>query len=427
MLGTVCMRKLAQGDRSQEMRYWRFLANRRVTVERLIEGWSDQTRHAVAGRHVLALQDTSEFKFATTEDDRRGLGKVKKGSSYGVLLHAMLAVDADGGTLLGLVAGQVWTRHGTVTTAHGKRRLADKESVRWPATVDAARPVLAAAATVTVVNDREGEFFAHWCRTPGGKVHLLTRLMNDHAVAKGGTVRRAIADLPPAGAAAIELRERPGRPARKAQLEIRFGSMLLKRPRNTADRDLPAHIPVSVVEVRELDPPHGADPVHWILLTSHTVETLDHAWRIVEWYRRRWTIEQFFRTLKRQGLRLEDSQLTTADRLCKMVAIAAKAAAIVMQLVHARDGQQHQPAAIAFSHDEIELIAQLNHKMQGKTDRQKNPHAPRSLAWAAWVIARLGGWHVYETKPPGPITFHNGLRYFRTFFQGWSFKDVLMP
>jgi hypothetical protein len=367
------MRKLAQGDRSQEMRFGRFLANRRVTVERLIEGWSDQTCHAVAGRHVLAIQDTSEIKFATTEDDRRGLGKVKKGNSYGVLLHAMLAVDADGGSLLGLVAGQVWTRDGTVTTDHAKRRLDDKESVRWPATVDAARPVLAAAATVTVVNDREGEFFAHWCRTPGGKVHLLTRLMNDHAVAKGGTVRRAIADLPPAGTAAVELRGRPGRPARKAQLEIRFGSMLVKRPRNTADRDLPAHIPVSVVEVRELDPPRGADPVHWILLTSHTVETLDQAWRIVEWYRRRWTIEQFFRTLKRQGLRIEDSQITTADRLCKMVAIAAKAAAIVMQLVHARDGRQHQPADISFSHDEIELIARLDHKCRARPTARKIP------------------------------------------------------
>ena len=414
------------------MRFGRFLANRRVTVERLIEGWSDQTRHAVAGRHVLAIQDTSEIKFTTTEDDRRGLGKVKKGNSYGVLLHAMLAVDADSGSALGLVAGHVWTRNGTVTTPHAKRRLADKESARWPATVDAARPVLAAAATVTVVNDREGEFFAHWCRTPGGKVHLLTRLMNDHAVAEGGTVRSTIADTPPAGTAAVELRERPGRPARTAQLEIRFGSMLLKRPCNTADRDLPALIPVSVVEVRELDPPHGAEPVHWILLTSHPVETLDHAWRIVGWYRRRWTIEQFFRTLKRQGLRIEDSQITTADRLCKMVAIAAKAAAIVMQLVHARDGRQHQPADIAFSPGEIELIDRLNHQMQGKTDRQKNPHTPRSLAWAAWIIAKLGGWHVYEKKPPGPITFHNGLKYFRALFQGSritgsSINDVLMP
>src|SRR5882724_2831447 len=159
--GTVCVRQLAQSERSQEMRFGRFLANQRVTVDRLIEGWSEQTRHAVGGRHVLAIQDTSEIKFATTEDDRRGLGKVKKGKSHGVLLHAMLAVDADSGAALGLVAGQVWTRNGAVGTSHAKRRLTDKESVRWPATVDAARPVLAGAATVTVVNDREGEFFAH--------------------------------------------------------------------------------------------------------------------------------------------------------------------------------------------------------------------------------------------------------------------------
>jgi hypothetical protein len=424
---TVCLRQLAQCRVAQQAQYGRFLANDRVTVGGVIGSWGDQTRHAVAGRHVLAIQDTSELKFATTQDNRRGLGKVKKGKSHGVLLHAMIAVDADDGALLGLVGGDVWTRPAELAAPHAGRPLADKESRRWPDTVVNARPVLATAACLTVVNDREGEFFAHWCRTPGGKVHLLTRLMNDHAVATGGTVRRAIADLPPAGTAAVELRERPGRPPRKAQLEIRFGSMLVKRPRNTADRDLPGHIPVSVVEVRELDPPHGADPVHWILLTSHTVETLDQAWRIVEWYRRRWTIEQFFRTLKRQGLRIEDSQITTADRLCKMVAIAAKAAAIVMQLVHARDGRQHQPADISFSPGEIELIARLNLKMQGKTDRQKNPHAPRSLAWAAWVIARLGGWNVYETKPPGPITFHNGLKYFRAFFQGWSFKDVLMP
>jgi hypothetical protein len=103
--GTVCVRQLAQSERSQEVRFGRFLANPRVTVDKLIEGWSDQTRPAVAGRHVLAIQDTSEIKFTTTEDDRRGLGKVKKGRSYGALLHAMLAVDADSGTSLGLVAG----------------------------------------------------------------------------------------------------------------------------------------------------------------------------------------------------------------------------------------------------------------------------------------------------------------------------------
>jgi hypothetical protein len=265
---TVCLRRLAQCRVAKEAQYGRFLANDRVTVRRVTESWGDRTRHAVAGRHVLAIQDTSEFKFATTQDNRRGLGKVKKGKCHGVLLHAMIAVDADDGALLGLVSGDVWTRSGEVAAPHAKRPLADKESRRWPDTVESARPVLAAAATVTAVNDREGEFFAHWCRTPADNVHLLTRLMNDHAVVEGGTVRGAIAARPLAGTARIELRERHDRPARTADLEVRFGTMQIKRPRNTVERDLPKHCTVSVVEVREPNPPDGAEPVHWILLTS---------------------------------------------------------------------------------------------------------------------------------------------------------------
>ena len=77
------------------MQFWRFLANERVTADKLVEGWSDLTRSAAVGRHVLAIQDTSDIKFATTADNRRGLGKVGKGNIYGVRLHAMLAVESD--------------------------------------------------------------------------------------------------------------------------------------------------------------------------------------------------------------------------------------------------------------------------------------------------------------------------------------------
>ena len=98
------------------MQLWRFLANERVTVDKLIEGWSERTRGATVGRHALAIHDTSEIKFSTTEDDRRGLGKINKGHAYGVLLHAMIGVDADSGAMLGLAGGQIWTRKGDVET-----------------------------------------------------------------------------------------------------------------------------------------------------------------------------------------------------------------------------------------------------------------------------------------------------------------------
>ena len=83
-----------------------------MTSERLIEGWSEQTAGAVTGRHVLAIQDTSEIGFNTTAERTRGLGEIGKGRSRGALLHAMLAVDAQHGACLGLVGGEIWTRPG---------------------------------------------------------------------------------------------------------------------------------------------------------------------------------------------------------------------------------------------------------------------------------------------------------------------------
>lgn len=421
---TVCVRQLAQGRWAAQMRFWRFLANEQVTVDKLIAGWSEQTGPAAAGRHVLVLQDTSEIKFATTAENRRKLGKIKKGNAYGVLLHPALAVDADSSVILGLAGGSLWTRGDEDKAPHAERRLSDKESVRWITTAAQAKETLAAAHMITIVVDREGDFYANWALTPTGNVHLLTRLMNDHALTEGGTVRAALAGLPVADTAAIELRQRPNRRARTAHLGLRFAALTLKRPAYMADEDLPASRPVHALEVVEPNPPDGAEPVHWILLTSHVIDSAAAAWRIVEWYRRRWIIEQFFRSLKLQGFQIEDSQLQSADRLLKLTAIAAKAAIINMQLVQARDGDDPQPASLAFTDNEIEAIAALNTRLQGKTDRQKNPHPPNTLAWAAWVIAKLGGWHPYEANPPGPITFYNGLAYFRAFAAGWAFKNV---
>jgi hypothetical protein len=420
----VCVRRLAQGSWPQEMRYGRFLANERVTVEALVDGWSDQTGRAVAGRHVLVLQDTSEIGFSTTPEHRRGLGKIKKGNAFGVLLHAALAVEAESGAVLGLAGGRVWTRDGDVTVPRGERPLAEKESSRWVTTAEEAKQTLAAARLITIVDDREGEFYAAWALTPGRNVHHLTRLLKDHALIAGGTLRAAVARLPVAATAAVELRERAGRRPRTAHLSLRFGTFELKRPKNTPDKHLAASVRVSVVEVIEPHPPAGAEPLHWILLTSHAVATVADAWQMVDWYKRRWTIEQLFRTMKSQGLRIEESQLETADRLVRLVAIAAKAATIVMQLVQGRDGHGGQPASLAFSPDEIRLIALIAARQQTKGKGRKNPYPEGSLAWAARVIAKLGGWNEHSARPPGPITFFNGLTYFRAFAAGWAFRDV---
>jgi Transposase DDE domain len=421
----VCLRRLSQGCWATQMRFWRFMANARVTVDSLIEGWSDRTRDAAAGRHVLAIQDSSQIRFATTEENRRGLGKIKKGNCRGVVLHAMIGVDADEGTFLGLVGGRVWTRSDEIKRAKSERLLSEKESNRWLVTAEQAKDILAQARMITVVDDREGDIYAHWARTPGDNVHLLARMMQDHCVEKGGTLCKLARRTAFAAKAVVELRERANRRPRNAHVSMRFGSVLLKRPGNSLDKELPETVALSFVEAVELHPPKNVEPVSWMLLTTHEVRSVADAWQVIGWYKRRWIIEQFFRTMKTMGLKIEDSQLQSADRLIKIVAIAAKAAAIIIQLVQARDGHHPQPASLAFRPDEIDALDALNKKLQGKTELQKNPHREKTLAWAAWIIAKLGGWTGYAShRPPGPVTFHNGLHYFHAFTDGWAFKNV---
>jgi len=407
------------------MRFWRFIVNERVTVENVIEGWSEQTREAVCGRHVLAIQDTSEIKFSTTPDDGRELGKIGKGNIFGVLLHAMMAVDAETGSCLGLAGGKVWTRKDDVKVPHAQRNLSDKESERWLTTAEQAKQVLAGARMITVINDREGDFYAHWARTPADRVHLLSRVMHDHALVDGRTLRQAVKRVPFSAKAVIDLPRRMDRGPRKAHVELRFGSVVLRRPKNTVEKDLPASVRLNFIEVIEQHPPKGAEPIHWLLLTTHAVTSVSDAWQIVAWYKQRWIIEQFFRSMKSQGLQIEDSQLQTAIRLIKLVAIAAKAAAVVIQLVQARNGADSLPAGFAFSAEEVEVLETINKNLQGKTELQKNPHRKHTLAWAAWVIAKLGGWSGYAShRPPGPITIHNGLAQFQVLVRGWRLQQV---
>jgi len=276
---------------------------------------------------------------------------------------------------------------------------------------------------VTEISDRESDIYAKWARVPAPGFHILTRAMHDRALADGGKL--STATLHPAGELAVKLRARPGRPERTAQLVAGFAQVTITRPIKTLEQGLPETVTVSLVVVREVDPPADAEPIEWRLLTTHRVEDAAMAWRIVDWYRQRWTIEQFFRTLKQQGLQLEDSQIETAERLLKLTAIAARAACIIMQLVQARDGQSHQDARIAFTPVEIETLEALGPTLEGKTALQKNPHPTKSLAWAAWIIAKLGGWDGYpKSKPPGPITMRHGLQYFQSLAHGWALRNV---
>ena len=151
----------------------------------------------------------------------------------------------------------------TVDTPHRKRALENRESSRWPDTAARAKRVLEPAAMVTVVADRESDIHAEWATIPEDGLHVLTRAMVDRNLAgpTGGTLFAAAAAFSPAGKATIEIPARkPDRAKRTATVGIRFGEVEIARPHNEKDRTLPGSVRLRLAEVREIDPPDGADP-----------------------------------------------------------------------------------------------------------------------------------------------------------------------
>ena len=122
-----------------------------------------------------------------------------------------------------------------------------------------------------------------------------------------------------------------------------------------------------------------------------------------------WAIEQIFRTLKTEGFDIEDIRIEQAAPRNRLVTAALIAAVCIQQLVHARDGGPGplRPVSDAFEPEDMPLLEACCDQLEGKTQRQKNPHPKGSLAYAAWVCARLGGWTGYYGKP-GPIVMLEG-------------------
>ena len=166
--------------------------------------------------------------------------------------------------------------------------------------------------------------------------------------------------------------------------------------------------------------PEGEDPIHWRLLTTHPVESLEMAMLLVEWYALRWLIEELFRILK-QCLKVEESQFETGIALKKLLLLSAEASWKTLLMKQERQGLHKTEASHCFSIEEIAFLKTLQPGLEGNTARQKNPHPPETLAWAAWLVAILGGWKPapLEKRPFGVVSLARGMKVFYERHQGW--------
>lgn len=418
---------------NEEFSFGRFLRNPKVTPSKLVQMHTERTSSACVGHHVLHIEDSSELSFGLNPVCR-GLGKVGCGQEEGFFVHPVIAMNAATGGCLGLGAAHFWKRmeyepDDPRSDPKYRRRksqyvpFAEKDRVRWLATALESVGNCRRAAQHTVVADREADIYEVMCGLVAASTGFVIRQSGDRHLNHTKSGHKLSEELSVWGVQhryTLSLPRTDKRSAHAAELEVKWGKMSLARPKSGVVGHLPTSLEVYVVEVKETPESvvNGESPVHWVLLTTHPVASAEQAVQVIQWYCWRWVIEQVFRTLKSKGLDIENSEVETYERMANLATLALVTAVQIMQLVQARSGQTNQAISDAFNQLEIALIRHLNPTLEGKTEKQKNPHPPDSLAFASWVIARLGGWKgLASQRPPGPITMKIGLQQFQSILQ----------
>jgi len=167
---SACLRRLG-GCRKKAVAFGRFLHNEAVSVEAMLAHAVQHTAEAARGRHVLALQDTTELNFSAHTGSKKGFGVVGNGRDIGLFLHPTIVVEAGegdprqvghAGGIVGLADANIYMRkkapRGGRKSRERQRKIPrpieEKETGRWVRGLTEADKRLQQASMVTVIADR---------------------------------------------------------------------------------------------------------------------------------------------------------------------------------------------------------------------------------------------------------------------------------
>lgn len=313
-----------------------------VTFEAVARPHWELTKQCAMGR-VLVIGDTTELDFGRFREIE-GVGPTGNGSGNGFLLHNALMVDADSEEVLG-VAGQTIhyrerkRKSAKPLTAPQRLKQKNRESEVWGKVIDQIGPPSEGASYVHVF-DRGADNFEVYCHLLQQRSDWVIRASQLHRCVLVGDsdesmpLKKYLTTLKPLGSYTLSLRARPGQPAREAELEVRVGKIKVPRPKHVSPwvRKLEqGPIAMHVIEVVEVNPPNGVEPIRWVLLTSLSITNFDDAWIVIGYYELRWLVEEYHKALK-TGCSTETRQLKTAGRLEAFVGLTSVVAIRLLQL-----------------------------------------------------------------------------------------------
>lgn len=396
--------------------FYRLLRNDKVDAQKLLAPHVRNTVGRVERTDgpVLCLHDTTTFTF----EGRENLGIVE-GTIRGFLAHCSLAVGLDGMPLGGMRI-HAWQRDANKPSPtklrkmglsqHAARKM-PSEMDRWGESIMAVEDQMERSGKLIHVADSEGDdyrllsqlnqrgcrFVVRGCydrQIMGAGEHavLTTRILVESPVASR-SVKVAARPAPKTKSTSPSKRNAP-REARSAELEIRAVAVSIKRPKLLSD--VVPTVDLNVVHVVEAAPPAGQVPIEWTLLTGESIDTPEAIMAVVDMYRKRWTIEEFFKVLK-TGCAYEARQLEGFATFSNALALFIPIAWGLLRLRALERTDSNLTVEECFTPDQVCVI------------REKSRTPVNTVADALAAIARMGG-HIKNNGRPGWLVLWRGFR-----------------
>lgn len=429
--GNVVVNKFCPTN-TERIGAYRMLGNESFDYNDLAKGLYRACKSNDRPGHLLCIQDTTELNFThhlnrlRMEDE--DIGPVTKDDNAGFYCHPVLVIDPSFQLPVGISHVEIWNRQWNKLTKHErdykKQGIKDKESYRWIASAERTKELLTEASCLTIIGDREADIYDEFVSVPDQRTQLLIRSSVNRKLWKdqqnlfeklGSSEQRASYEL--------EIRRNRNRAKRKAKMTLKYEKLKIQHPKNKPVGNNPDYVEMWAIEAKELPEtvPAKETPILWRLLTTHIIDSTEDALKCVEWYSQRWYIEELFRVLKSKGLTIESAQLETGAGLKKLAVMALQVALTTMTLKLSLTNDRKVKATLLFSDAQLHFLKIYMQKIEGKTEKLRNPYMEGTLQWAAWAMARIGGWSGYISQgPPGYITIKEGLDRFFDRYDGFQ-------
>lgn len=382
---------------------YRFIDNNKVSPDKILESHAKQASERAKNEAVvLCIQDTSSIKL-NSHPSCEGLGYIGRETLKGLFLYSVFSI-LPSGIPLGVLTASFSTRKEITRKSSHERSstlIEEKESFRWLDSAKKTKGLFLPETMVVHVCDREADIFEFYSCINAQDDYFLVRAKTDRRIDDGENLYQEL-DFEPSHARVVyEIPSKGGRSKRKAKLDVKYIETTLKAPEQRGLNRTKSLEPIEVwcIEVKELNPPENESAVCWRLLTNVPVENVEEALEKVQWYSKRWAIEEIHKILK-SCCRVEKAQFETVKRLSNYITLRSIVAWRIYYLVHMARVEPKASANLVLTKSEIETLELLANNKSG-TEKRKRLLKIKTVKQALMEVAKLGG-HLDRKNDPSP-------------------------